>query len=176
MFCTNCGVELAVPNQKFCHNCGNKIPLFSGSPKLRTQYVPSAISKQTISMQKPIVNQEKPGVYSIKCFVFSIISNVLAVISFFLGANLLSYIILSHISRNYYHVDYTTIIIIGIVILIINAVGLTLGILSKVYNKKAIEFEPENALEKVGSVFLIFGIVLNSISLGVALIGLGYFL
>ncbi|TFG25669.1 MAG: zinc ribbon domain-containing protein [Promethearchaeota archaeon] len=176
MFCPNCGVEIKTSNQNFCYSCGYRIKLTSGAPQVQARYIPAAIPKQTISMEKPVVNQDRPGPYSIKCFVLSIVSIVLVVITFILGANVLSYLILSLISRNYYRIDFATIIIIGIVILIINGVGLILGILSKVFSKKAIELEPNNPLEKVGSVFLIFGIVLNCISLGGAFIVLGFFL
>ncbi|MFX1256951.1 MAG: zinc-ribbon domain-containing protein [Promethearchaeota archaeon] len=181
MFCPNCGIELKKSNQRFCSNCGEEILFISGTPQLRAERVnfPSpAIPKSTTdyinyteSVQKPIINEGRPGAYSKKSLAFAIVSIALAILTLFLGSSVLSYIIFMSSFEDYFSINYIALLAINIVIIIINIIGLTLGILSKVYNNKATEIEPENPIKKVGSVFLIFGIILNSISLGAAVIG-----
>jgi len=61
--------------------------------------------------------------------------------------------------------------IMGVIIgIIINIVGLTFGVFSRINGKEATKSEPENAVETVGSIFAIFGIIGNAILIIVALI------
>jgi hypothetical protein len=59
--------------------------------------------------------------------------------------------------------------VLWIVALVFQAVGLIFAIVSRVNNKKTGELEPKNPLRVVGSVFGIFGIVLNAIPLAIIL-------
>jgi uncharacterized membrane protein YvbJ len=60
-------------------------------------------------------------------------------------------------------------IFIGILSLII--VGLVLGVLSRVNGSKAENFEPYNDTEKAGSIFAVFGIIINAIGLFLSFFG-----
>jgi len=62
-----------------------------------------------------------------------------------------------------FHLDYYIRFILLIIAAILNITGFVFGILSRTNSSKAGKFEPVNTLEKVGSVFAIFGIIMNSI-------------
>ena len=58
----------------------------------------------------------------------------------------------------------------SIILLITHIVGLKFGISAKKYSKIAAELEPPNPAEKAGSVFAVFGIIINAILMVLALI------
>ena len=58
----------------------------------------------------------------------------------------------------------------SILLLIVHSIGLTLGILAKKHSKEAAKIEPPNSAEKAGSVFAVFGIIINAILMGIDVI------
>jgi len=171
MFCQNCGEKLETPNQKFCAGCGSEIsstpaaPQAPQAPQLKVEKykAPSADRQVPIYESKPI-RTGGPGPHSIRCFVFSLVSLGLAGAGFVFGGNnffrfLMPYPPYPGVSIGFFG------LIIGV---ILNVAGLVFGILSRTNSSKAGIREPINGLEKVGSVFAVFGIVINSIPLAVA--------
>lgn len=172
MFCPNCGTKLVKLNQKFCHICGNDLTIIFKTPQIRTersQYATIAKSQSTPvytdfpdSQQKPVKTSEV-GPYSKKCLVFALVSFALAIFCVFSGGAILLLIMISGYAFRVGLIGF-------IVSILVNSVGLMLGILSRVNNAKAGKSEPSNAVKKVGSVFGILGIIFNTIELGLALI------
>ncbi|MFX1256950.1 MAG: hypothetical protein ACFFAN_03760 [Promethearchaeota archaeon] len=156
MFCPKCGQKAEEPNQRFCKNCGSEI-LTNSEARSKSQ------SRTAIPM-----SQQKPvqiggiGPYSYLCFIFSIISIGLAIINSILSLSILRSLDILFEPPSYYVRSTITIVTIT------SIVGLTLGILSRVFSQKAGNLEAENTIEKIGSVFSIFGIVFNTIPLGFA--------
>ena len=157
MFCPNCGQELKDPNQKFCQNCGSVIQPTSGAP--RSQQAP--VFADPATQQKP-VKEGRPGSHSKKCLAFSIPSIAMAV----------AMLAIAGLLRLFYLLGMPLpLFIMGVIIgIIINIVGLTFGVFSRINGKEATKSEPENAVETVGSIFAIFGIIGNAILIIVALI------
>jgi len=176
MFCKNCGEKFESPNQKFCASCGSEIsntpaaPQTPQAPQIKAEryQAPSADRSVPVYESKPI-RVGGPGPHSKKCFAFSIVSLGLAGASFIFGGGnffslLMPYTPYPGISN--FTISITVfVLIIGI---IPNVTGLIFGILSRTNSSKAGRNEPINGLEKVGSVFAVFGIVTNSILLAVA--------
>ena len=158
MFCPNCGEEIKNPNQRFCHKCGSEISTISEAPISQSPpgYTDFPISQQTQ------VKEGRAGPHSKKCLGFSIPSIALAIVL----------LAISGLLRLFYFVGMPlSLYIIGmIIVIIIHIGGLTLGVLSRKSSEKARKLEPKNAVEQVGSVFSIFGIIGNAILLIIALI------
>ena len=96
-----------------------------------------------------------PGPHSKRCFAFAIVSLGLVGVAYFYGGSNL----FSSFSPYYYSFG-----LVGfITTIIVHIAGLVFGILSRTNSSKAGRIEPINTLEKVGSVFGVFGIVINSI-------------
>ena len=175
MFCKNCGEKLESPNQKFCASCGSEIsntpaaPQTPQAPQLKAEryQAPSADRSAPVYESKPI-RVGGPGPHSKKCFAFSIVSLGLAGASFiFGGGNFFSFLM------PYSPYPGISIVVFGLIIgVILNVTGLIFGILSRTNSSKAGRNEPINGLEKVGSVFAVFGIVTNSIPLAAAAVNL----
>ena len=175
MICTNCGEKLIGTNQNFCSNCGSEISHVSGAPQLKNEREQdmSTPSSQPIpeSTYPPIIQQKVvkiplggPGVHSKRCLGFGITSLISPfpfwVFSLF-GWSTMSYFTPPPVLQ----------VIVGITVLAILIAGLVFGILSKTNSSKAGKLEPKNGVKKVGSVFAIFGIVINAISIAVIIIG-----
>ncbi|KKN32630.1 hypothetical protein LCGC14_0811810 [marine sediment metagenome] len=154
MFSLNYGEKLAEPNQKFYSKYGSEAPL--ETPQLRTersrqlstntsQYSPEFIYLP-ISRQMSVKREEGP--YSKKCLGFGIASLIIVLISFAFLFN---------------HFFFISFLIFFFTQTILNIVGLTFGILSKVNSKKAGKLESLNPAERTGSAFAIIGIVINAI-------------
>ncbi len=166
MFCPNCGVKIINPNQNFCIKCGSKIQITSDDPQLRPERSHSTLGNKnySISQKKPTKIEGSSTTYSNKCLGFAIASIALLVFGIiFSGPMVFFGILLGRMS-------VIIIIIIIIIIISIHIVGLTFGILSRTNQKKAEKLEPENVVEKLGSVFMIFGIILNIIAIGITLV------
>ncbi len=174
MFCINCGEKLIEPNQKFCQNCGNEIPTTIEAPQLRTgrdQYISKTSLQSTrggtnflVSQQKPVKIKGRPGPHSKRCLGFGIASCVtsLCVLFFYF-----SYIFIVLMLRT--SVDSW---ITQTIVMVIYAVGIMFGILSRTNSAQAGKTEPLNNVEKVGSILGIIGIITNAISIGMALISM----
>lgn len=195
MFCSNCGEEIKDPNQGFCPSCGTKIGTISEAPQLETERSPyesqstPAYSDFAVSQQKPVQRPvqrpvqmpvQKPEIvggsipHSIICFIFSLISLFLPLFTFIFGFNLFVSSTLGPVPPTFQRLLFNTTLII-----VLHIVGLVFAIVSRAQSGKAGRTERENGLEKVGSVFAIFGIIINAILLGlialaIPLIFLGY--
>jgi hypothetical protein len=64
--------------------------------------------------------------------------------------------------------DFNRMIVELIIITIIHVVGVVFGIVSRVNGQKARNLDPENAAEKVGSLFGLGGIIINAVALVLA--------
>lgn len=151
MFCPNCGEEISYSNQKFCHKCGSEIIITSKIPQLQQ----TAVSSDFQTNQS--IKEGRPGPHSKKCLAFSIISIAIAI----------AMLAVSGILRlmHYFGMPYILSLIGMSIVTLIHIVGLILGILSRNHDKKAQQLESENTVEKIGSVFTIFGIIGNTILL-----------
>jgi len=164
MFCPNCGEKLDSQNQKFCSSCGSVLLHTPDAPQLRAveNQVSSTVRSVPVYQSKPI-NIGGPGPYSKNCFALAIISIALAITGFiFGGINLIRNLLPIYLFP--YYPGGPGVGLVGVTIaIVLNIGGLIFGILSRTNSSKAGKFEPINTLEKVGSVFGVFGIVINSI-------------
>ena len=164
MFCPNCGEKLDSQNQKFCSSCGSVLLHTPDAPQLRAveNQVSSTVRSVPVYPSKPI-NIGGPGPYSKNCFALAIISIALAITGFiFGGINLIRNLLPIYLFP--YYPGGPGVGLVGLTIaIVLNIGGLIFGILSKVNSSKAGKNEPINTLEKVGSVFAVFGIIINSI-------------
>ena len=174
MFCPNCGEKLESTFQKFCASCGSELsntPDAAQTPQLKVEekHVSQPV-RSVPDYESKIIKAGGPGPHSKKCFAFSIVSlGLIGVAYFFGGSNLF------RIFTPYYYYSYSFGVVGFITIIIVHIAGLVFGILSRTNSSKAGKFEPVNALEKVGSVFAVFGIIMNSIPIVlVPLIFLGF--
>ncbi len=160
MFCPNCGEKLESQDQRFCARCGSEIlsPSVPAVPQLPAEeiQVQTPTSSVPIYDSKPIKVQGL-GSHSKKCFSYSLVSIAFFIVGFIFGViNLLRFILPFHffpfLSRGF---------IMWIIAIVLHFVGLIFGILSRVNSKRARNLEADHALEKVGSVFGVFGIILN---------------
>jgi hypothetical protein len=167
MFCSNCGEELYDPNQKFCQGCGFEIVITNETPRLKVeqnQYEPIDKSRYLANKQQKTVLMGMPGEYSKKCLGFALASLVTGIFTLVLGYNLFMY--------SYYPYYYSAgRIVILIVILLLRVGGLIFGIFSRINSVKAENLESLNSYERVGSVFAVFGIILNSVGLLLSFLG-----
>jgi len=163
MFCPNCGEKLKSQDQSFCASCGSEIQstLPPEAPQVRAEekQVLSPARSVPVYPSKPI-KVGGPGPHSKKSFAFALVSLALAGVGFAFGARTFMGILMPYSS--YY--PYYSFGVLGLIIaVILNITGLVFGILSRTNSSKARISEPINTLEKLGSVFAIFGIVINSI-------------
>ncbi|MFX1442890.1 MAG: zinc ribbon domain-containing protein [Promethearchaeota archaeon] len=164
MFCSNCGKEIIDSNQKFCQYCGNRIQ--SPSEAVSVQQTPVYTYSATTS--HTFFEKGRPGPHSKKCLAFSIISIAMAAVTLEIGGSLRFFYVLGM---------PLPLFIMGVIInIVINIVGLILGILARLNGKKAVNLESDNAVEKVGSIFAIFGIIGNIILLIIGFIIMAIFL
>jgi len=168
LFCKNCGEKSESKNQKFCANCGSELSYTPVSPQLRAEenQVSSPVKSVPVYESKTI-KLGGPRPHSKKCFAFAIVSLALAGVGFVFGRT----IIMRMLNPYPYYYPYYSFGALGLIIaVILNITGLIFGILSRTNCSKARKFEPVNTLEKVGSVFAVFGIVINSIPVVVVLV------
>jgi len=170
MFCQNCGEKVEKLDQKFCASCGSVISSTPDAPqapqlKVEENQVSSPVKSVPVYESKTLT-VGGPGPHSKKCFAFAIVSLALAGVGFAFGAtNFMRFLM------PYYYYPYYSFGFIGLIVgVILNITGLIFGILSRTNCSKARKFEPVNTLEKVGSVFAVFGIVINSIPVVVVLV------
>ena len=164
MFCPNCGEKLESQNQKFCASCGSELsntPDTAQAPQLKIEEKQVSPAVRSVpAYESKTIRVGGPGPHSKKCFAFSIVSiGLVGVAYYFGGSNLFMFL------TPYYYFYYISIsVVIGIIAtMIIHITGFVFGILSRTNSSKAGKNEPIITLEKVGSVFGVFGIVINSI-------------
>ena len=177
MFCPNCGEKLESQNQKFCSSCGSELfntPDTPQAPQLRAEENQVSPTVRSVPVYEPkTINVGGPGPHSKKCLAFAIVSIAFAVVGYvFGGVNIMRFLL-----PFAFYLGYSIGFIGLIVAVILNITGLVFGILSRTNSSKAGKFEPINTLEKMGSVFSVFGIIMNSIPIVlVPLITLIFFL
>lgn len=166
MFCSECGEKLIATDQKFCHNCGNEVLTSSKATDYkpeRIQYVsPPKIQYVPAKPQKQL-KMGPPGKYSKLCLEFALISIIIGIATLIIGYN----------SYRVFIYPYNLIgrLVVSIVILFLRVGGLILGVYSKVYSSKAQIIEPYNDVEKAGSIFGIFGVIINAIGFFLSILG-----
>jgi len=164
MFCKNCGEKLDTLDQKFCASCGSVIsntPDAPQAPQLKVEENRVSPTVRSVPVyESKSIKVGGPGPHSKKCFAFSIVSlGLVGAAYLFGGSNLFRYF-----TPFAYYYSFSPFVVIGIIAtVIIHIAGLVFGILSRTNSSKAGKFEPINTLEKIGSVFGVFGIVINSI-------------
>jgi len=169
MFCPNCGEKLESPNQRFCASCGSEIQT-NLSPEA-PQIPPKRIQVPPVAPVPPVppvpIYQAKPskaegiGTNSKICFSFSLVAIAFFVAGLSFGAGVIIRLLIP-----IYFIPYLP----GgpgmwIIAFVLHVVGLIFGIISRANSSKARRREADNALQKVGSVFGVFGIVLNVLPL-----------
>ena len=170
MFCPNCGENLESPNQKFCSSCGSEIqstlPLKSPvvletpQPTIEEHKFPTPTSAVSVYDEKPIKTGEI-GPLSKICFSFALVAIAFFIAGIIFGGTILLRILLPVYIYSYLPGGPG----IWIIAFVLHIVGFIFGIISRVSSSKAGKREPDNVLEKVGSVFSVFGIILNLIPL-----------
>ncbi|MHA1479438.1 MAG: zinc-ribbon domain-containing protein [Promethearchaeota archaeon] len=170
MFCPNCGEKLENQNQNFCPNCGSELSNTPQAPQAEENQVPLPVKSAPVYESKTI-NVGGPGPHSKKCLTFAILSLALGGVGFAFGSISFLRILIPFP----FQLDYFIRLIFLIIAAILNITGFVFGILSRTNSSKAGKFEPVNTLEKVGSVFGIFGIIMNSLPIvSIPLILLGF--
>ncbi len=171
MFCPNCGERLDSPDQRFCSSCGSKLQ-FTPIPE-----VPQAVSEEiqvptpanTIPVSKALpIKKASQGSYSKKTFAFAFLSLALACVGFSL--EYLAF--LRSIMYYFMFPRLPSAPVLLIIALIFHFVGIVFATVSRSNSNKARKHEVENALEKVGRVFGILGLIANIIPLVVINIAL----
>ena len=168
MFCSNCGERLIATNQRFCHNCGTEVLATSKATDYKTERIQNVtapkIQYATVIQQRQL-QRGSPGKYSKLCVGLALGSIVIGIVSLIISYNL---------SRLFFiFPSYNRIVrlVAMIIILLLRVGGLIMGVFSKVNSSKAEIFEPYNDVEKAGSIFGIFGILINSIGLFLSFLG-----
>ena len=164
MFCSNCGENLLSTNQKFCQNCGTEVLATSKATDYKTERIQNVTSPKPVKQPRQL-QKGSPGKYSNWSLGLALISIAIGIVSLIIGINL---------SRIFFiFPSYNRIVrlVAMIVILLLRVGGLIMGVFSKVNSSKAEIFEPYNDVEKAGSIFGIFGILINSVGLLLSLLG-----
>jgi len=167
MFCPNCGEKLESLYQKFCSSCGSEIqstlipeaPITPQPIAVKPQ-VPSPASSVPVYDSKTI-KAGRIGPQSRLGFSFALVA-----IAFFIAGLIFGGTLILRILMPVYIYPYLP----GgpglwIIAFILHIIGFVFGIISRVTSSKAGKDEPDNGLQKVGSVFGVFGIILNLIPL-----------
>jgi len=166
MFCSECGEKLIAPDQKFCHNCGTEVLATSKAnddKNERIQNVSAPKILYTPVKQQRQLKMGRPGKYSKLCLEFSLVSIVIGLVTLIIGYNY--YWLFNYPYNNIGRLVFV------IVVLLLRVGGLIMGVFSKIYSSKAEKLEPYNDIEKAGSIFGIFGILINSIGLFLSFLG-----
>ena len=154
MYCPNCGERLETPNQNYCPNCVSELPKNSGKPQLKSGEIKSK-SPGGSESSRYIIQEQKidvaPDFHSRKCLSFALSSFIMGIISAAIGLFILIFLFIFG----------------SIILLITHIIGLSLGIFAKKHSKEAAKLEPPNSAEKAGSVFAVFGIIINAILMGI---------
>jgi len=167
MFCSNCGENLISTNQRFCQKCGTEVLATSKTTDYKTERTQNITEPKIYYVpvkQHRQIQRGSPGIYSKLCLGLAFGSIIIGIVSLVIGYNIL---------RSFYWEDFTIPgrLMLTIVLLLLRVGGLTMGVFSRVNGSKAELLEPLNDTEKAGSIFAIFGIIINSIGLLLSLVG-----
>jgi hypothetical protein len=177
MFCANCGAELGDPNQRYCQSCGSEVSSISEIQQTETIEHPISTPKSppTITPSytpvpvQPQVKLGSAGSYSRKCLGFALTSLGIAVASIIVSGWIFLFPLITGLF--YFMGGMSGIRITGMIItLLLYIMGLVFGSVARTNGKKAGSLDATNAVHKVGSVFAVFGIVINAIGLAISFI------
>jgi hypothetical protein len=170
MFCPNCGEKLESPIQRFCSGCGSEIQSIFTPKAPKAPITPQPITEEpkfptptsavSVYDSKPVKAGGKSP-HSRLGFSFALVA-----IAFFIAGLIFGGTIILRILMPVYIYPYLP----GgpglwIIAFVLHILGFVFGIISRVSSSKAGKHDPDNALQKVGSVFGVFGIILNLIPL-----------
>jgi hypothetical protein len=152
MSCPNCGAKLEHPTQRFCQDCGSKLPDFSDSSELAQKYSASQESLDVRQLQQKSVKISSPRPLSKASLGLGIVSVIIAVTTFNLGTSFFIEPYLFPLSIN-----QILLVFFGI----LNIIGTVFGIISKIFNIKAQKNEDVNVAMKAGNLLGIIGTIFN---------------
>ncbi|MFX1378544.1 MAG: zinc-ribbon domain-containing protein [Promethearchaeota archaeon] len=167
MFCPHCGQKLIDTNQKFCQHCGAEVLTVSKTPDYtpeRFQREPSTKIYYVPVKQQTQLQRGPPGKYSKTCLTGALVSIFIGIISLIIGYYYHAFFYFAHYS---YFINL--IVLIGFLLMRVG--GLVLAVFSKVNSSKAQFLEPYNDTEKAGSIFAVFGMIINAIGIFLSLLG-----
>lgn len=156
MYCPQCGAEIINSKHKFCHVCGASL----------NELIPESLTSEIESSKLSIIPE--PSQNGIKTQKNG--TNKYAKLCF--GCGLASFLFADVVGI----ITFLRILFIMIFALVLNIIGISLGILSQRYKKLSEEQEPSHGLRKAGIILSIIGIVLNSLSLYVVIANVVYLL
>ena len=136
MSCPNCGAKLEHPTQRFCQDCGTKLPDLSDSSELAQKLSVSQDSRDNYQLQQKSVKISSPRPLSKTSLGLGIVSVIIAVTTFNLGTSFFIEPYLFPLSIN-----QVLLIFFGI----LNIIGTVFGIISKIFNIQAQKNESLNA-------------------------------
>lgn len=191
MFCPMCGAELEREDQKYCQNCGSEIvtpseeslvseetegstgeikeepPKDTTIEELSTPPQESDIKTKDYSIDMP-KEEGEPGEFSKKVLIYAIVSLAFFGVAMgFAGVRLFRRFVLGYgITQPILGIVFSSIA------LGLSITGLSFASSSRSYSKQAEKMEPKNTMEEVGSIFAIFGLILNIITIVIAAIGI----
>ncbi|MDX1799146.1 MAG: zinc ribbon domain-containing protein [Candidatus Lokiarchaeia archaeon] len=167
MYCSHCGEKLFDTTQKFCQNCGAEVLTTSKITNYKSERIQRAPAPkiQYVPVTQPLKLQRgPPGKYSKLCLKQALISIFIGLLSLIIGFNYFRFLY-------WPHYNYIISLMVSLAILLSRIGGLILGVFSKVNSSDAQNFEPFNDTEKAGSIFAIFGMIINAIGLFLSLLG-----
>ena len=167
MFCPHCGEKLIDKEQRFCQGCGSEIFTSSKSTDYKPERIQSVPVPNIVYVPvKPQTQLQRgpPGKYSTLCLWLALGSTFIGIVSLIIGYN---YYRFSNFPYNNISVRLTVMI----VMLLLRVGGFVMGIFSKINSSKAQILENHNDSEKAGSMFAVFGIIINAIGLYLSLFG-----
>lgn len=152
MSCPNCGAKLELGNQRFCQDCGHKLPDLPDNSEQTQKYSSLQETRDVHQIQQKSVKRSSSRPLSKASLGLGIVSIIIAVTTFNFGTSFFiePYIIPSSARQ-------LLVILFGI----LNMVGAVFGIISKIINLKAKRTESLNKAMKVGSILGIFGTLVN---------------
>ena len=152
---------------KFCHNCGTEVKKISKVDNYKSEIIQPKPEPKTY--YAPVTPQRQmqiglPGKYSKLCLWLSLTSVLIGIISLAVAYSFY---------RNFYwdYVHNIGRVLMATINLPIRIGGLIAGVFAKINGSKAQLLEPYNDSEKAGSIFAVFGIIINAIGIVLLLFG-----
>jgi len=154
MSCPNCGAKLEIGNQRFCQDCGAKLPDLPDNFKLTQKYSTPQEAYDIHQLQKKPANLPSSRPLSKASLGLGIVSVIIAATTFNLGTSFF-------IEPYFFPLSVNHILTISFGIL--NIVGTVFGIISKIFNIRAKRIESLNTAMKAGNILGVIGTIFNAI-------------
>jgi uncharacterized membrane protein HdeD (DUF308 family) len=154
MSCPNCGAKLELGNQRFCQDCGYRLPDLPDKSELTQKYSSLQKTRNTHQIEHKLVKTSSSRPLSKASLGLGIVSIIIAVTTFNFGTSFFiePYILPSSARQ-------LLVILFGI----LNIVGAVFGIFSIIINVQAKRTESLNKAMKAGSILGILGTLFNLI-------------